>query len=135
MPIPVIVYCSSGSSLNATWPQTLAGTSGTYTCAAGYHASNPLVLCSQNGSVATWGANPCQPVLCPVSTYRVQNECISCPPNTQSPVDSTQLGNCTCLPGYQLQNGQCQRMSLSFSFLPSFASLVFFGSAMISIYI
>ena len=112
------VFCSAGSSSNATWLQTLAETYATFTCLPGYHAPNPLVFCSQNGSVGTWGVNPCQPLVCSASFYQFGNAgCVSCPTNTQSSVGSTQLSNCTCLPGYQLQNEQCQRMRLSFSFL------------------
>ena len=49
------VYCANGTSSNSTWPQTLSGTNGTFTCAAGYFASNPSVSCHQNGGSATWG--------------------------------------------------------------------------------
>ena len=59
------VYCSSGSSFNATWPQTLGNHSATFTCATGYFASNTSVYCAQNGGSASWGSHPCQPVFCP----------------------------------------------------------------------
>ena len=61
------VYCLAGSSSNATWPQTLSGTSGIFICTNGYFASNPSVYCNQTGGSATWGLNPCQ-VACPSET-------------------------------------------------------------------
>jgi len=110
------VYCAAGSNAYATWPQTLAGTSGTYTCNTGYFAPNPVVLCSQNGGVGFWGANPCQLVVCPASTYFQSGGCTPCPTNSQSLAGSTLLANCTCLPGYQVLGQQCTRESPFFSF-------------------
>ena len=59
-----LVYSTDGTSSNSSWPQALAGTYGTFTCAQGYFASNTTVFCSQNGASASWGSDPCQPVYC-----------------------------------------------------------------------
>jgi len=53
------VYCSAGSSPSASWPQAQAGALATFTCASGYSAANPSVVCLQSGSAASYASDPC----------------------------------------------------------------------------
>jgi len=68
------VYCPAGSSSDASWPQTLGGQYGTYTCLTGYYTSNPSVYCTQNGGSASWGA------LIPVNQSTVALDPLLTPP-------------------------------------------------------
>ena len=63
-PLAILLFMS----LNATWPQTLAGTNGTFNCSTGYFTSNTSVYCSQNGATAFWVSYPCGPVYCPAGS-------------------------------------------------------------------
>ena len=91
------VYCAPGSSLNATWNQTLADTNGIYTCQPGYHATNSQVYCMQNGASATWGPNPCTPVYCaPGSSLNA----------TWNQTLADTNGTYTCQPGYYATNSK-----------------------------
>jgi len=63
------VTCSNGTNASSSWPQTLAGQYGVFTCLPNYYAANTTVLCVFNTSTAYWASpSPCQQVYCSAGT-------------------------------------------------------------------
>ena len=107
------VYCSADVLDGVTFMQTLSSTVGQGLCPAGsfgFVTRNRTQL----GPQGEWSlpVGTCQP--CPLGTCQDQVGqlvCKQCPPNSNSPSNSTSAASSrSCLPGFVSQSGQCQAL-------------------------